>query len=149
MLAGNERVTATPDEVRENTEKALRRPEADGNPRNFAYVNISSELPHDLPFTSIDQLFIDDTDITLGNCLLKCDVEGAESEVLKGSGKFLRKYRPDIMLSVHPSELVKLGSNKEDVVKLLRDYGYSHDVISVDHEEHWYCKPLKASLEAH
>ena len=49
--------------------------------------------------------------------VIKIDVEGAEGLVLAGAGQTLNKRKSIILLSVHPTQLHRFGSN----VKILRD----------------------------
>jgi FkbM family methyltransferase len=74
--------------------------------------------------------------------ILKCDVEGAELLVLSGATGFLRRVRPTLLLSIHPSALPRFGHAKEGVAAFLRDSGYSSRVLACDHEEHWWCEPI-------
>jgi FkbM family methyltransferase len=55
---------------------------------------------------------------------VKCDVEGAEVEVLRGAGSLLRNHRPWIISELHSKE------NSEEVKRLLASYGYS--LVDVD-----------------
>ena len=75
--------------------------------------------------------------------LIKCDVEGAELEVLMGASNTLNRLRPDLILSVHPHEkfgLVEYGHTKTDIESFLRSHGYAFHTVGVDHEEHWACR---------
>ena len=56
--------------------------------------------------------------------LIKIDVEGAEFFVLEGSRKTLTKYHPDIMLSLHPKHLEKLGRSVEEIFDICDELGY-------------------------
>jgi FkbM family methyltransferase len=61
--------------------------------------------------------------------LIKIDVEGAEYGVLKGAETTLRRWRPRIFLSVHPTQLYLLGSDVESLGRLIADLGYScHEI---------------------
>ena len=52
--------------------------------------------------------------------LMKIDAEGNDIKVLKGMGKYLKKYRPDILVEVHSDEI---GKEMQDLVKEC-DYVY-------------------------
>lgn len=77
-----------------------------------------------------------------GPVLLKCDVEGAELLVLEGAVEFLRRYRPPLLLSVHPPDLPKFGHTTDDVAAFLTAHGYRWRLLARDHEEHWWCEPI-------
>ena len=62
--------------------------------------------------------------------IIKIDVEGGEIGVLLGSENTIRKYKPIIFLSVHPSELEILGSSVTALAKLIKKLNY----ISYDSE---------------
>ena len=68
--------------------------------------------------------------------VLKIDVEGAETEVLRGGADFLREWKPAILLSVHGPE------RRRECLELLRDFGYVRiqplGTTSVDNAEE-YC----------
>lgn len=76
--------------------------------------------------------------------LIKCDVEGAELDVLMSASQMLRRLQPDILLSVHAWKdfgLPQFGHSKSDVERFLHDHGYRFHVVGIDHEEHWLCQP--------
>lgn len=56
--------------------------------------------------------------------VIKIDVEGAEIEVLKGAKNVLKRYRPIIILSVHPKHLRLLGDSIESLKILITSLGY-------------------------
>jgi FkbM family methyltransferase len=86
----------------------------------------------------LDDLFVDGFD---GRpCLVKCDVEGAEQLVLAGAETILRRFRPDLLLSVHPPELPQHGHTVDSIRAYLASLGYAIDCLAVDHEEHWLCR---------
>ena len=75
-----------------------------------------------------------DDEMQLGPCpeFIKIDVEGLELDVLRGAGRILRDYRPELFIELHGSTLENKKQNAKDVLKLLFDYGYQiYDV-----EEH-------------
>jgi FkbM family methyltransferase len=73
--------------------------------------------------------------------LIKCDVEGAELQVLAGGQALLRRLRPHLLMSVHPRALSDYGHCAEDVRAFLRERNYDVRCLAVDHEEHWWCTP--------
>ena len=56
--------------------------------------------------------------------IIKIDVEGAETDVIKGARNVLTRHRPKIFLSVHPRKLEDLGSSTEELVTLLTELDY-------------------------
>ncbi|NWF51030.1 MAG: FkbM family methyltransferase [Ignavibacteriaceae bacterium] len=59
--------------------------------------------------------------------ILKLDVEGAEYSVLKGGSKlFLSEKKPRILfIEIHPQYLIQLGHNSDQVLQILKDFGYT------------------------
>lgn len=55
---------------------------------------------------------------------IKCDVEGAEVEVLRGAHSLLRTHRPWIIIELHSKEI------RAGVQRLLSSYGYS--LVDID-----------------
>jgi FkbM family methyltransferase len=92
-----------------------------------------------IPINRLDDLF-SGVSLTSDEVLIKCDVEGAELLVLRGAEALLRAAAPVLLLSVHPRTLPRYGHSVRDVDEFLRRLGYSIRVLSVDHEEHWWCE---------
>lgn len=59
----------------------------------------------------------------VGMCWLKSDTEGAEEHILRGSVKFLAKYRPKILLENHD---FLIPNATRDVRAFLESQGYEH-----------------------
>ena len=57
--------------------------------------------------------------------LIKIDVEGNELNVLKGAIKVIKKYKPTIILSVHPNQLIQFGSSSASLFKFINFLEYS------------------------
>ncbi len=57
--------------------------------------------------------------------VIKIDVEGGEIAVLEGARETLRRARPTIYLSVHPTELGLLGHGPDALARLIDDLGYA------------------------
>lgn len=68
---------------------------------------------------------LDDVKIKVqNNCFLKIDVEGFEYNVLIGAGKFIKKYKPKIIIEIW----------REETKEILKNYGY------IQRGEIWYPK---------
>jgi FkbM family methyltransferase len=88
---------------------------------------------HQVEVTTLDQ---EVNKLQLAPDLIKIDVEGFEFEVLKGAQHVLHDYSPNLLLSLHPELLHKLGSNSESILDWLSVRGYNITKISQDHEIH-------------
>jgi len=119
------------------TDRFLHEASLSGKPGTTQYVNIATTKDKNVPRNTLDALFSGSPPRPI---LIKCDVEGAELLVLHGAQKLLTSHHPTLLLSVHPSILPDYGYVKEDVAKFLHEFGYTIDVISIDHEEHWWCR---------
>lgn len=99
----------------------------------------ANDITH-LPVTTLDSIserFEPPTIITL-------DVEGAEYEVLKGAEKAIEKYKPVILLSLHPEFLREFwGVYSRDVRNWIIDRGYDEELIEYEHEVHLIYEPKK------
>ena len=81
------------------------------------------------------QVTIDDF-VQEHNCipeLLKIDVEGAEMSVLLGGEKVLKKYHPQIILSVHPKQIEMMGYTLEDLIKIIHSFDY--EILNIDNSK--------------
>jgi FkbM family methyltransferase len=57
--------------------------------------------------------------------VMKIDVEGSEIEVLEGAERIIKDYRPIIFLSIHPHLLNEFGKTTNELLDLIKKYGYS------------------------
>lgn len=137
--------TASLSDAIEATRRSLIQRNILGNTDTPRYICLSNTEESSIPNYQLDDLFYAEQ---IGNSpvLIKCDVEGAELLVLRGGEIFLRRTRPNLLLSVHPDALPCYGHSKEDVWTFLNDLGYEIQCLAMDHEEHWWCefkeKPL-------
>lgn len=102
------------------------------------YICLNDPASGTVPVFSLDEL-LRDHKYEKRPILLKIDVEGAELMVLRGAKEMIRKYRPDILLSAHPPALPTYGHSMEDLEKEITLSGYQIEVVSKDHEIHWFC----------
>jgi len=121
-----------------HTEIALRQSGVTGDPNTHRYINLDHPESATIPRYALDDLLKDEI-IAGTSMLVKCDVEGAELEVLKGAHELMTKNRCLILLSVHPIKLTNMGHNQAMVEEWLEKCGYSYRQISADHELHWMC----------
>lgn len=61
---------------------------------------------------------------------IKIDVEGAEFYVLKGGQATLKKYKPMMLIEYEEQNTQQFGYNREKIVDLLREVGYSNIEIT-------------------
>ena len=102
------------------------------------FICLGDPETDDIPRTSIDQL-VCDSEKSQRKILIKCDVEGAELQVLTGAKETLQRFHPDLLVSVHPTLMSKYRHSKSDLQRFLYDFGYKISCIAIDYEEHWWC----------
>lgn len=66
--------------------------------------------------------------------IMKIDVDGFELQVLQGAQRCLRESRPRLWLEVHPGYLQAQGRTDEEVLKQLREIGYT---LSFSEDKTW------------
>ena len=77
---------------------------------------------------------------------ISIDVEGAELQVLLGAEQTLRKHKPLVWCSVHPDMMERdYKQTKEDLLFFMDDCGYDGELLTVDHEEHWFFTPKETT----
>ncbi|HEY4324124.1 MAG TPA: FkbM family methyltransferase [Mucilaginibacter sp.] len=124
------------DEAVKLTDKALAESGVTGLPGTTAYITLDT-TDDSIPKYTIDGLF---KEVNISSkVLIKCDIEGAELFALQGAKKFIDKYKPAMLLSVHPEALPDLGCSVQQVRDFLTEKNYTIEIISIDHEEHWWC----------
>jgi FkbM family methyltransferase len=121
------------------TEDALAQTRVRGDVGPTRYVRLGDRDTDLIPRRRLDDV---GADLTNGReILIKCDVEGAELQVLAGGEALLQRLRPHLLLSVHPCALPDYGHSTEDVREFLRELHYDVRCLARDHEEHWWCAP--------
>ncbi|HRK37716.1 MAG TPA: FkbM family methyltransferase [Burkholderiaceae bacterium] len=83
--------------------------------------DISALQSIDCPCTTLDK-FCDSHD--LAPQLIKCDVEGAELQVIQGGQRILQAYKPVVLVELLRKWSAKFGYHPNDVFKLLAGFGY-------------------------
>lgn len=71
--------------------------------------------------------------------MIKCDIEGAELLMLRGAESTLRRHGPVLIVSVHPTLLLRFGQTLEEVEQFLKSAGYTIRLLNDDGELHWLC----------
>jgi len=69
----------------------------------------------------VSTIKLDDLNFSSKIAFVKCDVEGAELEVLRGGAKFLEEHKPILMLEINDSHQ---SENGKAIIQFLADYGY-------------------------
>lgn len=92
-------------------------PELDYNKEgNFGGISLKIDMKNMLTY-KIQQITLDSLSIPKCN-LIKIDVEGMETEVLKGSKSLIQKYKPFLYVENNRKE------QKEKLLNLIKEYGY-------------------------
>ena len=109
-----------------------------GAPGTNRYICLQGGAhPDEIPVHSLDALVVNERRLIL----LKIDIEGAEFLALEGCNTLLSKCRPQLLLSVHPRALSEYGHTVNELREFLMSHGYVIELLSIDHEEHWWCTP--------
>ena len=127
-------------EVSARTAAQLDADRISAEPSHAAYICLDSQAINRIPVHSIDRLFANAD--AARPWLIKIDVEGAELLVLRGADAFVRRVRPQLLVSVHPPALSGFGLSPKDVAAWLTDHGYRFEIDVEAHEEHWWCTPV-------
>lgn len=128
-------------DVRKWTDQLLSSNQLTGDSRFVQYVNADTRVSEqELPRITLSDLLQSIKNETFP-MLIKCDVEGAELMVLKGSTNLFEQYRPTWLLSVHPDYLPRFNASVDKVRTFFLSKGYEVTLLSTDHEEHWLCSP--------
>lgn len=127
-------------EVSSRTAAQLDADMVSSEPSHAAYICLDSATANGIPVHSLDRLFA--TAAANRPYLVKIDVEGAELLVLRGADAFVRRVRPQLLVSVHPPALRGFGLSPDDVASWLRGHSYRFEIDVEPHEEHWWCTPV-------
>jgi FkbM family methyltransferase len=130
----NNRSESFAEVVRDTEQRIL----AIGQGARPAFVCIGDEGTSDVPVRKLDDLIAGFDAST--PTLLKIDIEGAELLALRGARQWLERQNTAVLLSLHPQYLTpRYGHTPEQVLDLLKAFGYSTRMIATDHEQHWWC----------
>lgn len=89
---------------------------------NSLAKNNNKGIGINVALTSIDKLV--ETEKISFIDIIKIDAEGAEYSVLKGSEKTLRKFRPKIILGLHPKSIENFGDSLILIYDFISTLGY-------------------------
>jgi FkbM family methyltransferase len=140
LITNQTTVKCTIDKAINDTNNVLSLSKLSGKPGTTSYVNLDT-TDDTIPKYTIDELYKDS--FIASKILMKCDIEGAELLALQGANIFIDKYQPAILLSVHPHILPVFNCTVQQVRDYLEAKNYSIEIISIDHEEHWWCNVLQ------
>lgn len=77
---------------------------------------------YEVSVTSVDD-FVKEKGLEIG--CIKIDAEGAELGVLRGAENTIRRFKPFILLSIHPEPIQSRGDSLSEIWDLLQQYGYT------------------------
>lgn len=80
----------------------------------------------DTPIMTIDGLKLSRLDF------IKIDVEGYELSVLKGAKKYIKKYRPVMLIELNDDTFKRSGIRRGEIFKFLDKFGYRYENIYKD-----------------
>tara|TARA_B100000131_G_C17936251_1_gene540439 strand:+ start:57 stop:815 length:759 start_codon:yes stop_codon:yes gene_type:complete len=61
---------------------------------------------------------------------VKMDIEGAELNALKGMKKMLKRYKPKLLISIHPQKMLSFKTNPSEIYFLLNSIGYKNSRVT-------------------
>jgi FkbM family methyltransferase len=93
----------------------------------FAYSDTAPAYELDVDVTTLDAAMEEAPVSRLD--LLKIDVEGSETSVLRGARKSLARFRPVILAEAQDASLRAQGSSADELVEVLRASGYDVSVF--------------------
>ena len=79
-------------------------------------------LSYSVPVTSVD-VFVREKNLEI-SCI-KIDAEGVELGVLKGARETIEKFRPVILLSLHPEPIQSRGNSLKEIWDIIKSYRYT------------------------
>jgi FkbM family methyltransferase len=91
---------------------------------------------YEVKVTSVD-LFVKEKGIEV-SCI-KIDAEGAELGVLKGAAETITKWKPLILLSIHPEPIQSRGDSLKEIWDLLQQFGYKVLLDEKEMDQNSFC----------
>ncbi len=117
-------------------------------------------LPPDVKVTAeaieVDCVTLDSLGDQVARAALVCiDAEGAEVDILRGAGAYLRAHRPAVVLEASPKLLTRAGASLGELGEVMTSYGYTTFRIGrwglqpaaiegVCHAANWLCVPRES-----
>jgi FkbM family methyltransferase len=93
-------------------------------PTRFIYDNKNGEyITTNVECDTIDNI-VEDLKLKTVTAI-KIDTEGSELKILIGAEKTIKKYKPIILFEYFDGNTVQFGYKKEQLIKLLLEYGYT------------------------
>lgn len=94
--------------------------------RGIGGNNTAVELECNCASTMVESITLDEfvRQRNIAPDLIKIDVEGWEVFVVKGAKELLNRFRPRIVLSIHPNHIKRSGSDLSEMRQLFKNYGY-------------------------
>ncbi len=66
---------------------------------------------------------------------VKMDIEGAELNALKGMKKMLKRFKPKLLLSIHPQKMVPFKTNPREIYIFLNSIGYKNSRVTATNKK--------------
>jgi FkbM family methyltransferase len=107
-----------------------------------SHSRIPTAVPITVPVTTIDE-FCANNGAT--PALIKMDIEGFEIHALRGARETLLRYRPAVVVELHPMNWPEVGVQPEDLETLLREVGYR--ALALEHQRDLFGEYGHAALE--
>ncbi|MBO0768044.1 MAG: FkbM family methyltransferase [Solirubrobacterales bacterium] len=85
-------------------------------------ADADAQMVERVPTRRLDDVLGSDTPVTA----IKCDVEGAELDVLRGATATLETHHPAILIEIDRRWAARYGNSAEQVFEFLHARGYSH-----------------------
>jgi FkbM family methyltransferase len=115
----NDRVTVWPYAVADQNGRALISTSLGG--ANHLVRGRNEDNSTEVDVTTLDKLLLD---VCARVDVIKCDIEGAELDALRGAAQLLRRDHPDLILEFDPALVRRSGGEPARLVEYLASLGY-------------------------